>query len=363
MTIKQLAYAAQQHIQSHTGTTLKRAHVYELLAAAFGFGSYAALSAEWLFTQQPIAPRSPAAHHQEVGGRCLDLGYSAEASVQISKSLPALLISQEVGIVRLDTLIAILNREYDEAGTDSEQLPDEADEDALRHCHLLRDGLLSAAAKDSARAHYALALVDRLSDDDYEASPSSDYWFNQARNGPALSAAQQEFADSYAAELKGRASVEHHLREAARLGHQEALLLLAEEFGDDAFFEQANLSATTVDPARIAMIAEQLGRDADTKKWLTVAASKGDTDAMLQLIEEHDTENLQQCWVWLYLAGLLGSDLTQGVAINERGGSYEDGDGAIYALTGIELQPLSPEDDSAALQRAERIFQSIRMKD
>ena len=111
------------------------------------------------------------------------------------------------------------------------------------------------------------------------------------------------------------------------------------------------------------MIAEQLGRDADTKKWLTVAASKGDTDAMLQLIEEHDTENLQQCWVWLYLAGLLGSDLTQGVAINERGGSYEDGDGAIYALTGIELQPLSPEDDSAALQRAERIFQSIRMKD
>jgi hypothetical protein len=37
MTIKQLAFDAQQHLQAQTGTTFKRSHVYELLAAAFGF--------------------------------------------------------------------------------------------------------------------------------------------------------------------------------------------------------------------------------------------------------------------------------------------------------------------------------------
>ena len=34
-------------------------------------------------------------------------------------------------------------------------------------------------------------------------------------------------------------------------------------------------------------IAERLGRVADAKHWLTVAAENGDTDAMLRLIEEH----------------------------------------------------------------------------
>jgi hypothetical protein len=43
MTIKELAYSAQQHLQASTGSSLKRAHIYELLAASFGFKSYAAL--------------------------------------------------------------------------------------------------------------------------------------------------------------------------------------------------------------------------------------------------------------------------------------------------------------------------------
>ena len=50
MTIKQLAFDAQQHLQAKTSTTCKRSHVYELLSAAFGFNSYASLCTEHVFT-------------------------------------------------------------------------------------------------------------------------------------------------------------------------------------------------------------------------------------------------------------------------------------------------------------------------
>jgi hypothetical protein len=46
MTIKELAYSAQQHLQASTGSSLKRAHIYELLAASFGFNSYAAFGVD-----------------------------------------------------------------------------------------------------------------------------------------------------------------------------------------------------------------------------------------------------------------------------------------------------------------------------
>ena len=52
MTIKELAYSAQQQLQASTGKPLKRAHIYELLAASFGFNSYAALGVDSIFTQQ-----------------------------------------------------------------------------------------------------------------------------------------------------------------------------------------------------------------------------------------------------------------------------------------------------------------------
>ena len=50
MTIKELAYSAQQHLQASTGGSFKRAHVYELLAASFGFNSHAAFGVDTVLT-------------------------------------------------------------------------------------------------------------------------------------------------------------------------------------------------------------------------------------------------------------------------------------------------------------------------
>lgn len=48
---KELAYSAQQHLQASTGGSFKRSHVYELLAASFGFSSHAAFGVDTVLTE------------------------------------------------------------------------------------------------------------------------------------------------------------------------------------------------------------------------------------------------------------------------------------------------------------------------
>ena len=140
-----------------------------------------------------------------------------------------------------------------------------------------------------------------------------------------MTGVEKEWAEAYEARLTQAGKYAHHLREAGRLGDQRALLDLAERFDDPSFFEQPSRDVGA-DPAAIAAVAERMGRAADAKHWLTVAAENGDTDAMLQLIEEHDQGDLLRCWTWVYLSQLVGTDLTQDAhyAINEDGSDYDD---------------------------------------
>ena len=73
MTIKELAYSAQQHLQASTGSPLKRAHIYELLAASFGFKSYAAFGVDVVFTQLRSGHEKADSHRDFVRRRCIDV--------------------------------------------------------------------------------------------------------------------------------------------------------------------------------------------------------------------------------------------------------------------------------------------------
>ena len=102
------------------------------------------------------------------------------------------------------------------------------------------------------------------------------------------------------------------------------------------------------DPSAVAEIAERLGRVADAKHWLTVAAESGDTRAMLRLIEEYDQGDLARSWTWVYLSRLVGTDLSKDdhYAINEDGSEYDDDvGGPAYAAgrDGVDLESLSAE--------------------
>lgn len=376
MTIKQLAFDTQQHLQAQTSTTFKRSHVYELLAAAFGFNSYASLCAAYVFTQSSLTSRRPARHSESVGRRSLELDYPPETALLLAQTLPAYLTDQDISIIRITDLVAHLRYETNRV-TDHE--PDGFDDDAEDEedaydpwfdreslaTPILLEGLLAAANKGDADAHYALALIYAPSDDPYdEPSSGSDYWYNEERNGRVLTGIEKEWADEYAAMLARSDKYEHHLRAAGALDHEAALLEMAERFSDPAFFDRQGDFSASIDAAHAADIAEHLGRRKDAWRWRTIAAQQGDTEAMRELIEGYDRLNLQQCWTWFYLAELLGTDLAKDEyrAINEDGSDYDDdvgGPAYVGGRGGVELEPIDANQDAAARRAAATLFQAI----
>lgn len=371
MTTKELAYVAQHHLQAHTGTQFKRAHVYELLAAAFGFNSYAALCAEAVFTKQSLSSRRAADFGEHVKNRCLEIGYQFDIATKVAGVLPALMTEHKFGLVRIPDLIAYLR---EESGHDSWPGEDEREDrnqvwwwssaDELVS-PLMLDELNAAASRGHAAAHYALALIHAPTVDDFDGpGVGSDYWYLQAKTGRTLTGVEQEWADAHAARLAQEERFSLHLRKAAKLGHREALLELADRFDDPAFFEQAT-DSVKADPAWIADIAERIGRPEDARKWLTEAAKRGDADAMRQLIEGYDREDQHQCWTWVHLAKLFGVDLTKDdyAAIHEDGSRYDDDVGGPLFLSGqdgVKLEPMSEAQDATARRAAHEIFEGVR---
>ncbi|WP_409420107.1 hypothetical protein ABHF91_09740 [Pseudaeromonas sp. ZJS20] len=372
MKIKELAYSAQQHLQTRTGTQFKRAHIYELLAAAFGFNSYAALSAEAVFTKHSPTSRHVPLYDGHIKLRCIEIGYPLDTAVKVASILAAQIAEQGIGIVRLDDLIAQLLygsglEEWPNDGKhedwDDKEEPWVNQEEQISP--LLLDCLNVAASRNHADAHYALALIHAPAYDDFDGHEvGSDYWYRQAQDGRELTGVEKEWADAYAAKLAQDEKFMHHLREAANQGHPEALLELADRFNDPTFFERHPLSVN-VNPSRVAEIAERMGRHQDTRRWLTEAANSGDTEAMRQLIEEYDRGDLPRCWTWVYLAKLLGTDLTQDeyIAIHEDGTPYDDDiGGPMYASgrDGVQLSSISAQQEAKARRGALEIFAKIQ---
>ena len=376
MTIKQLAFDAQQHLQAKTSTTCKRSHVYELLSAAFGFNSYASLCTEHVFTHGGLTSRRPAKYGESVWRRCLELDCPPETALLIAQLLPPFLADQDIGVIRITDLVAqlryetnrVTDHEFDEFEDDVE---DEQDTNGpwfdreFMASPILLEGLNAAAHKGDANAHYALAIIYAPSGDPYdEPSAGSDYWYNEERDGRVLAGVEKEWADEYADTLARSQKYEHHLRAAGALDHEDALLEMAERFGDPAFFVRLSTFSMSIDAAHAADVAEHLGRSKDAWRWRTIAAQQGDTEAMRELIEGYDRLNLQQCWTWFYLAEMLGSDLAKDEyrAINEDGSDYDDdvgGPAFVGGRGGVELEPLDANRDVSARQSATTLYQAI----
>lgn len=360
MATKELAYTAQHHLQASTGAQFKRAHIYELLAAAFGFKSYASLCAEAVFTKESLTSRRAENFGEHVRSRCLEIGYRADIATRVSVVLPTWMTEHRIGVVRIADLISHLRDEWDHhnevrwwTSSDEEISP------------LMLDGLNARAKSGDAAAHYALALIYSPEGDEFD-SPGvgSDYWYGQAQNGRALTGVEQEWAEAHAARLARMEVFKQNLQEAAKLGHPEALLELAERYDDPAFFELTTCSVNA-DPSWVAEVAERMGRPEDARNWLIEAAKQGDTEAMRRLIDDYDREDLQQCWTWVYLAELFGVDFTEDeyFAIHEDGSRYDDDVGGpmfVDGRDGLKLEPLSGEQDAAARRLARRLYEDAQ---
>jgi TPR repeat protein len=351
MKIKDFAHTAQHRLESLTSSTFKRAHIYELLAAAFGYKSYAALCATAI-----LLPRRP----EDVpdGGfgvlqRCSELGYSPATSSAVSKQFPLLLADCEVDVVALIDLVARLRGES----------LDWDDDDQPGDLELIA-ALEAVTGKGTAVAQYALALLNDPGDDDENQQVGSSYWHDQEKAGAVLDGVHKEWADAHSKRLVRAERYLNHLRAAARLGNADALLDMADQFNDPSFFERDS-GVVDADPLWVAEIAERLGRRQDAVNWLTVAARAGSIEAMRQLIEEYEHEGMQHCWTWFYLAQLLGTDLSkdQHYAINEDGSEYDDdvgGPAFVGGEDGLTLPNLDAEKDLIARNAAKELFARLQ---
>lgn len=371
MPIKELAYSAQLCLGDSTGDSFRRSHVYELLAASFGFKSYAAFTTRAVFLTHDYACAPPTQHTSALRERCITLGYRPATAEAVSSGLPNFLMEQHLGFIEFAELLNELRGEVSYPDEESLDRADNTLNDQFElskidfDSPILLEGLEAAATKGNALAHYALALICSSDEDDRE--QISPYWHTQAQQGRALTDVQRDWADAWTSQQTAAEKHLFHLREAARLGNVWALFDLAEQFGDPAFFDAAADSAD-VDPVRAAEIAEELGRAKDARHWLTVAAEAGNTYAMRVLIKEYDHENLRRCWTWLHLARLVGIDLTLDDyrAINEDGSDYDDdvgGPAYVGGVGGVQLDPLSTEQNVEALQVAHKLFEKIRRND
>ncbi|WP_407279281.1 hypothetical protein U5817_00050 [Aromatoleum evansii] len=405
MTIKELAFSAQQRLQASVGIPVKRGHVYELLAASFGFKSYAAFSAVALLSDSGLGTSVPTLR-PEVIGRSVQLGYLQNEGEAIATELVSYAAGRALSYVEWRDIRAALAPstpvEEDEDDDDIDDWEDEIDSDdgaeersehsgllqlsSLHASTLLIDGLERAAAGNDALAHFALAAVNRCE------LPSS-YLYEESLKGRKLTATEQRWADEYIQNKPRFEKYVHHLRHAATTGVRAAALEFAEVFRDPQFFAVAEASQGAVDARRMVKVAARLGdRDAE-HRWLRVAAEEGssraleeladfgdawalrtlaesgDVDAIRELAERARKTDLREAWMWQYVAKRMGTDLTRSsLRAYHDGGLYDGQDydddqgGPLYVAgdEGLQLTPLSPPEDRAARKMAHEFFSAMR---
>lgn len=357
MTIKSTIYSAHQTLEQLAQIPVKHSHVYELLAAAFGFNTYSSLTHQAILIQRKSQRAAGSINFDLIQQRSELLGYGNK----LATALPVVIDNHSIGALTFADLIAEL-RDEDYL----EEYDWEADNSSQRITSEILHSLEASAKADNPLAHYALALHCDPSEDDDEHEISSDYWYKQMQSGRQLSGVEKEFALAYLDQLTLKNKYHFHLREAARLGSALAKLDLAERFNDHAFFNGRHQDVNA-DPMRVAEIADNLDRIDDHRYWLIVAAKTGNVEAMRNLIETYDNDDPLSCWTWVYLSQLLGNDLTQDRyhAIHEDGSSYDDDVGGpmdVVGEDGIDLPSLEPELDALARMKAENLFKRIDSK-
>lgn len=393
--VSSFAHQTQARLKDSLGLDLKRSHIYELMAAAVGQGSYAALTAQGLLG---LLPSDPLAKHYGVvdkdqcAVRATMLGYSKEQSRLLAAALCSEMASHRLGCLPFDDILDALlsgsrqlyrEETHDDAYFEALEAAYEAgdsawpdDPEPLRlDSPWMINALRTSAARGDGHAHLALGLLfdartransDNFFEDGADFDESDDvpdsraglYWYERQQKGETLTGVELEWAQAYADRVQRRhlaahdrvlhfASARDHFNAAAELGQHDALLLLADRYGDDRFFDLEN-PQVRADPLWIADVAESVGRYEWAPAWVTLAAERGNIRAMRELIEHHHQGDALKTWTWFYLAKLLGTDLTQDNyrAIHEDGSSYDDDVGGPMFAVGEDGVSLPPADES-----------------
>lgn len=107
MTLNELAHLAQQTLHTRSGWPVKRGHVHELLAAAFGHRSWAAFLSDSVLADSGVGA-APTSGLPDLIGRAVQLGYEQQAAATVAITLQAFIAEHRLSAVSLADLRAAL---------------------------------------------------------------------------------------------------------------------------------------------------------------------------------------------------------------------------------------------------------------
>nr|WP_312379212.1 hypothetical protein [Delftia acidovorans] len=402
MTLKTLAYAAHGALQTQAGCEIRHSHIYELLAAAFGYKTWASLRTDALLADHGVGQAPSGAAAPQVAGRALQLQYGQPQALAMADTLAAFVAGRQLGVVRWASLTPLLATARSSAHLRDDAEDDEGDEDpdgwdeeprpstttaavAPREHFLASDLLLSCleqAASVDPRAHLILATF-------YRCARPNPYLYEESLKGRQLTASERGWVEEYLKRAPQYQRYEAHLKAAAEAGVRAAALEYGMVFESPAFIALAERLDGDVDPEQMAQVASS--PEARTR-WLRQAAEAGSRRALEELADLGDPwaeermapkaslywlrsmaeralndHNPVRAWVWQYVALARGDDLTRStlVARHEGGsnhGEFYDSDfgGPLY-VDGEEGLAL-PELERAHLREAKAQAQRIILR-
>ncbi|MDP3167644.1 MAG: hypothetical protein Q8N06_19605 [Hydrogenophaga sp.] len=399
MTLRELAHLAQRTLQTHAGCPVKRSHVHELLAAAFGHRSWAAFRATAVLADAGVG-EGPSDASPQVIGRAVQLGYHQQAAAEIARSFLAFIAEHQLSSVPWSTLGAGLALPVVAEGDDQDDDDDDYEEfEGVRSAapvqptgaaleQLMRSPLLKSSVEDAAEsanphAHFLLAAL-------YRCRTPNPYLYEESLKGRVLNAAERGWVEDYLRLEPQHRKYEAHLKAAALGGVRAAALEYGNHFENHDFIELAERLTGDVDASMMARAATTPEARAS---WLRVAAERGARSALEELAHQGDAwaeerfaeqgdihwlriaaeravqvGDAMRAWTWQYLALEHRVDLTRSTMAAYHDGGQQDGQfydsdfgGAMYVdgNEGLALPALSRADHRTAKAEAKLIFRKF----
>lgn len=411
-SLRSLFFSLANDCSAASGMQIKRTHVYQLVAACFGYGSWEAFRMKCVLADR--VGGTPSAQLGAPLGRAVQMGLApAKQTEGLIQALLAAVQKRDLRALEIAEVQRILLRhgrwpvrgqwEFDAAGrsddawdsadldeSDAEEGGEEEVRDeldwlsALRASSVLRASLSERALAEDPTSHLALAALLRCR------RPNS-YLHDEALRGRILNRTEEAMRAEYLRHVPQFAAYEHHLRAAAKAGVALAAVECALVFGEEHWLAGADFQNN---PELLLAAAEVVRDDSQATDYLLRGselghqlalehlaarghlvgiehtATQGNRDSLVIMAKRAlDEGEVAEAWKWQAVAEEYGIDLRDAEARayhsegQHAGEAYDDDvGGPAYVLDHdtVDLPQASPEVLVRAREQAAEIVAGAR---
>ncbi len=405
-SLRSIFFDLENRITQISGVQVRRTHLYQLVAAAFGYGSWESLRWQAVLTDKvgTIPTLSPG----PLVGRAIQLGYGADGqSEPVVSALVSVICAMDLRAMRLSELAELMRHhgkwpvrgcwefkrndpdieEHDFGDEDEDEDNDENTDwlDSVRSSAVLRAALADRASRGHPQSHLWLAVLFRCR----EPQP---YLHDEALRGRQLNITEEKMRVNYLRDVPKFAAYRQHLQAAAESGIALAAIECALVFGEDRWLAAADYEDN---PELLLAAAGCMRDESQADNYLLRAselgsqlalehlaalgnpagiehmATQGDRPSLLTMARQSLVQlNLEEAWTWQSVAGEYGLNLLDGSpqAVSSEGShageSYGDDVGGpldVLEMDTIALPEISLDSRQRAKQRAIEIVEEARI--